>query len=622
MSARPAGALAARLVAALAARSLWHEWILTLCLVIALAAVIAPLLVLLGLKHGTIETLRERLVEDPVFREIRPAQTREYPPEWFDVLRARGEVAFLTPTILPLSSVLGVAPAAGGKAELLDLVPTAPGDPLILENGGRIPADGELVLSAEAARRVGAGAGAELLGRVTRSQNGRNELAEARLRVVAVLDARAGSLARVYAPLGFVLDVEAFKEGYGAPARGWPGEAPEPFLSFDGAVLLLDAPLPPITRSGLIINTGFGRIAELTPAQAAARLGFEPPPGFAAYDLHTPGSTVTLSSLRAIEQKLRGYERLLLPYASGLTLRAADGSRFEAVGLSVDAAQAARLGVPAPPWGGFAPAGNDPERLRGMLVPATAGATPSTIAGASTELAVEAAGASPLAFVLRSRGESTLGRVVVPVELLGILRTAQQRAVVFDRASGRFAMARGGFRGFRLYARSIDDVPALHRTLAAEGVETVAEVEAIERIQVLDAGLTRLFRLIALLGICGGTAVLVASLYAAVERRRRDLGVLRLLGLARAHVFFFPVAQGLMIAALGLAASFAGYGALAAVIERSFASELAAGEAFCALPPGQAPLVGALVLGLAALASLVAAWRATRVDPAEAIREQ
>src|SRR5690606_39362760 len=57
-----------RLVSALAAHSLRHEWILTLCLVIALAAVIAPLLVLLGLKHGTIETLRDRLVEDPVFR--------------------------------------------------------------------------------------------------------------------------------------------------------------------------------------------------------------------------------------------------------------------------------------------------------------------------------------------------------------------------------------------------------------------------------------------------------------------------------------------------------------------------------------------------------------------------
>ena len=125
-----------------------------------------------------------------------------------------------------------------------------------------------------------------------------------------------------------------------------------------------------------------------------------------------------------------------------------------------------------------------------------------------------------------------------------------------------------------------------------------------------------------MLSISGGTAVLVASLYAAVERRRRDLGVLRLLGLSRAHVFFFPVAQGLMIATLGLGASFAGYGLLAEVIDRSFASELAPGEAFCSLPAAYLPLAGGVTLALAAFASLAAAWRTTRVDPAEAIREQ
>ncbi|MCK7575183.1 MAG: hypothetical protein MZV65_04350 [Chromatiales bacterium] len=73
----------ARLVPALAAAHLRHDWILTLCLVIALTAVIAPLLVLLGLKHGTIETLRERLVEDPVYRELRPTQTQPYSEDWF-----------------------------------------------------------------------------------------------------------------------------------------------------------------------------------------------------------------------------------------------------------------------------------------------------------------------------------------------------------------------------------------------------------------------------------------------------------------------------------------------------------------------------------------------------------
>lgn len=602
-----------KLIPALAALHLRHEWILTLCLVIALAAVISPLLVLLGLKHGTIQTLRERLVEDPVFREIRPSQTREYKPEWFRDVSSWPGIGFLTPTILPLSSVISVVREESGKAELFDLIPTAPGDPLLLENGGIVPKDGEAVLTAEAARRLGVGPGGEAVARVTRSRGGRTENVEVRLKVAAVLDARAGSLARVYAPLSFVLDVEAYKEGYAAPARGWAGDTPEPYASFDGAVLVLPEPLLPISRSGLVINTGFGRIADLTPDGARELLGFSLPDGLAVYNLLSPGSPLTASNLRAIDQKLRGYTRAILPYVRDVVVWRGE-EELRLVGLSLGAEDAELVGLSPTPWGGYT--GRLPEGSPGVLWPAALGVA----VGEKTVL--RSPGVAELEFDLHVTGETSLEHPVVPVELMGVLRTATQRAVAFDRGTERFEMARGGYRGFRLYAQSIDDVPGLYHRLKGQGIEVIAEVEAIERIQVLDRGLTRLFWLIALLGLFGGTAVLVSSLYAAVERRRRDLGVLRLLGFARRHVFFFPIAQGLMIAALGLAAGFGGYGALAGVINHSFASELAPGEAFCVLPGQYVPVFCLATLALAALASLAAAWRATCIDPAEVIREQ
>lgn len=603
-----------RLVTGLAAAHLWHEWILTLCLMIALAAVIAPLLVLLGLKHGTIETLRERLVEDPLFREIRPAQTREYPREWFAEVSQWPGVAFMTPTILPLSSVLSIVHPGSGRVELFDLVPSGPGDPLLLENGGVIPADGEIVLSLDAAERLGVVPGDDIGVRITRSRAGRSEVVEPRLKVVAVLSPRAGTLPRVYAPLPFVADVEAYKEGYAAPARAWPGDTPEPYLSFDGAVVLLPDPLPPITRTGLIINTGFGQMGNLSPAQVEALLGFMPPAGFSAYDIHTPGGTVTPSSLRAVRQKLRGFTHVVMPYVRGVRLQAADGTTLNPMGVSLNAEQARLLALPVTPWGALDARRDDAGRLLGMLWPEGRPMVAS--------LEVLSQGMSESRFPLTTIGTSPLDRPVVPVELLGMLRTATQRAVNFLPESGRFEMARGGYRGFRLYAASIDDVPTLSAQFSTAGIETIAEVAAIERIQVLDRGLTRLFWLISVLSIAGGTAVLIASLYAAVERRQRDLGVMRLLGLTRGHVFFFPVAEGAMIAALGLTAGFAGYAALAAVINRAFASELAPGEVFCTLPLRYLPVAVATILVLAALASLAAAWRATRIDPAEAIRDQ
>ncbi|MDY0273903.1 MAG: FtsX-like permease family protein [Desulfomicrobium sp.] len=604
------------LIPGLAAAHLRHEWILTLCLVIALAAVISPLLVLMGLKHGTIQTLRERLVEDPIFREIRPAQTREFQPQWFESLSAHPGIGFLTPTILPLSSVINIVPTGQSKAELLDLIPTAPGDPLLLENNGAIPMDGEVVLSSEAARRLGVQAGKEIIARVTRSRSGKSENAEIRLKVAAVLDSRAGSLARVYAPLSFVLDVEAYKEGYAAPARGWAGDTPEPYASFDGAVLLLTEPLEPIHKTGLIINTGFGRISDLPLDKASALLGFPVPGQFTAYDLGAPGASITISNLKAIEQKLRGQTRLLLPYALNISLEH-NGQSIRPVGLSLDQDQAALLGLPPSPWGAFGQ--NLPK---GKLLTSVLWPQKEDQGEDNQSIQVSSSGIHSLNFPLHITGTSTLTSPVVPVDLMGVLRTATQRGVLFNEESGRFEMSRGGYRGFRLYAQSIDHVPDLYHMLKEEGIEVVAEVEAIERIRVLDQGLGRLFWLIALLGLFGGTAVLVASLYAAVERRRRDLGVLRLLGFARRHVFFFPVVQGILIASLGLVAGFLGYGSLALAINRSFATELGQGESFCVLPQSYIVLFCLVTLILSGLASLAAAWRATRIDPAEVIREQ
>ncbi|MDR2725205.1 MAG: hypothetical protein LBC90_03890, partial [Candidatus Adiutrix sp.] len=41
-----------------------HEWLLSLCMILAIASILTPLLILLGLKYGTIETFRHRLLEN------------------------------------------------------------------------------------------------------------------------------------------------------------------------------------------------------------------------------------------------------------------------------------------------------------------------------------------------------------------------------------------------------------------------------------------------------------------------------------------------------------------------------------------------------------------------------
>jgi len=600
-----------RVVPGLAVSNLVHEWILSLCLVIAVAAVIAPLVVLLGLKYGTIETLRDRLVEDPVYREVRPAQIHDFEAKWIEEVGTWPEVQFLIPSVLPLSSIVHAKPPGTNKLEMLDLFSTGPGDPLLLENGVVPPQPGECVLTAEAARTLDLQTGDLLQAKVTRNRVGQRETAGSRLLVSGVLPLRAGALPRVYCPLDFVLDVEAYKQGYAVPKRGWTGDRPEPFLSFDGAVLFISQELDPISRSGLIINTGLARIKSLDSGEVQEIVGISGPDTWCAYQVISPGTVVTLSSLKALGQKLRGREHILLPYVQDLTLFDAQGRKFQPLGLSLSDSQTARLGLQPLPWGGFTGRAGPGSRLLQALVPQPP----------LNYRRVYFQGNLDMEFDLEAVGRSSFKRMVVPAELMGVLRTGLHRDVAFDAQSREFVLVQGGFRGFRLYTKSIDDVPGVAQRLQDQGIEVIAQVESIQRIQVLDAGLGRLYSLLAGLGICGGAAVLLSSLYAAVERLRRDLGILRLVGLGRKHVFFLPLIQGLIIAAAGLALGFAASFSLARVINHTFASELAPGEQFFALPPGYVAGIVLVTLVLAFISSLVAAWRATHIDPAEVLRE-
>lgn len=267
------------------------------------------------------------------------------------------------------------------------------------------------------------------------------------------------------------------------------------------------------------------------------------------------------------------------------------------------------------PWGELSDRALDSSRLLQILLP-------HEQVEHAAEVSAVFSGADRLELPLKVSGVSGLNRALIPAELLGMLRTGLERRVTYRLESGGLVLERAGYRGFRLYGETIDDIPALVEQLRSDGLEVVAEVDAIERIRILDSGLSRLFWLIAVLSVVGAGAVLVASLYAAVERERKDLGVLRLIGLARTDVFLFPVFQGTLIATLGVAIGWFGYWLLAQVINSVFGNELAVGQAICRLPAGYPWLALLATLALAIFSSLIAAWKATLIDPAEAIREE
>jgi putative ABC transport system permease protein len=395
---------------ALAWRDFLHEWQISLCLIFAVSAVLAPLLVLFGLRSGIVTTLSERLQRDPVNRELVMRGHHVLPPEWFAAMGRDEAVGFVLPRTRRLSATMTLEHGDAGSLQDVDMVPTAAGDPL-LPAGTPVPTGlHDVLLTSTAAARLHAESGTALQGLVTRQLDGSPQAVRVPLTVAGVLPETAFGRDAVFVPLGLLVAVEDYRDGL-----------------------------------------------------AVAELGV------------------------------------------------ADGQN------------------------------NRP-------------------------------------------------------------------------ATRPFASA-------RLYARDLDDVAPLAERLRGQGIEVVTRAHEIENVKAIDRVLTLIFVVLAAIAVTGALLSLAASLWANVDRKRRDIALLRLLGLRAGPVIGFPAVQALLVAIGGLALSGLAYLAVAAVFNRAFATQLARDELVCALQPRHAVYAVGLTLLFALIASIVGGYRAVRIDPADSLRE-
>lgn len=398
------------LAARLAGRDFVHDWRVALCQVLGLAAVLAPLLVLFGLRFGLIDTLAQRLIEDPRNREIIPAASGRYDAAALADLSTAPGVAFLVPATRSIAASFtslrradGAAPPRSGVA----LLPSGPGDPMLAQAA---PPEGDaVVLSERLARTLGVAPGDRLVAEITRQRDGRMESQPIPLAVAAVTTAPVAPTEAVLAPLDLLVATEDWRDGVAVPDRGWSG-GPQP---------------------------------------ATARV----------------------------------------------------------------------------------------------------------------------------------------------------------------------------FARFRMYARSIYDVAGLETALKDRGIEVRTAAADIRQMQALDRNLGIAFWLVAGCGAIGYLVSLAAGLRGHVERKRRDLALLRLIGLPTRSLVAFPMAQALLIAILGVALAGAAFLAASAVLNTVFADGLQPGERICRLLPAHFAIAAVVTMAAAILSASWGALLAARIQPSEALRD-
>ncbi len=212
-----------------------------------------------------------------------------------------------------------------------------------------------------------------------------------------------------------------------------------------------------------------------------------------------------------------------------------------------------------------------------------------------------------------------------PITIVGVVGTVKQYGLETDgKIATYFPQEQDPSNGMFLVARTSTDAAALTSAIVGEihGVDPSVAVYGIRTMQErLYDSLARQRFSSTMLGAFAAFAMLLAAmgLYGVmsylVTQSTHDIGVLMALGALPADIIKLVVRQGMELAVIGIVAGIVGAALLSQVMS-SMLFEVSARDAstFIAVPT--------LLAVVAFVATVVPAWRTTRVDPMAALREE
>jgi len=206
------------LLCRLALQDLWHDRIISFCIASSLVAVIAPLLLLFGLRFGIVSQLQDDLANDPRNLEIRMLSSGSYDQGWIEQLRQRSDVGFAIGQTRSLNTLADLQVDSSHFIENAEVIPTDLADPLLgkLE----IHHENEVVLTQEAARKLAVNVGDTLTLRVSRQLDDRREWGRKSLTVIGILPPTYFNRVALFTLPSLLLMLEHFRDGYAISALG------------------------------------------------------------------------------------------------------------------------------------------------------------------------------------------------------------------------------------------------------------------------------------------------------------------------------------------------------------------------------------------------------------------
>lgn len=193
------------------------------CFVLALASVLAPMMILFGLKFGIVSSMVNDLIENPVNREIRAVGSGQYTEDWFKTYQSRPEVAFIIPKTRALAATIQLKSKSVGRIFSTELMATTEGDPLLVNLPEKPQGYYQVILSIAIANKLNVKKGDRIDGSLARQFRGKRERVHIELKVVDIVSEQLINRKIAFVSLDLLLATESFKDGRSVSELGWQG---------------------------------------------------------------------------------------------------------------------------------------------------------------------------------------------------------------------------------------------------------------------------------------------------------------------------------------------------------------------------------------------------------------
>ena len=201
-----------------------HEWRMSGCFIFALSSVLAPMMILFGLKFGIVSSMVDGLVENPSNREIRPIGSGRYSEQWIEDFRNRRDIEFIIPKTRALAATIQLKSETATRILSSELLATAEHDPL-LAGMEKMPSDYyQLILSQSAAKKLKVKQGDRIDASLARQFRGKRERVHLPLEVIDIASSTVTSRNVAFVNLDLLVATEQFKDGREVPDLGWDGD--------------------------------------------------------------------------------------------------------------------------------------------------------------------------------------------------------------------------------------------------------------------------------------------------------------------------------------------------------------------------------------------------------------